>query len=80
MSEENEGENENETRNPFLYLRDNGMMPLHNYEQELSTIEDRLVTIQVETRPVPGHPDPMAIKDSWDQVFDQLDQLRGEGD
>jgi hypothetical protein len=79
MTEENEGE-KNETRNPFLFLHDNGMMPLSHYGQDIDHLRELLQNIHDETGPVSGHPDPMSVRDSWNQVFDQLDKLQGEGD
>lgn len=33
---------------------------------------DVLRTIQRETRPIDGHPDPGAIEDCWNEVFEAL--------
>jgi len=63
------------TRNPFQFLHENGMMPLYNYGTEIGSLRGTLRAIQAETVPVAGHPDPLAIRDCWDEVFETIDRL-----
>jgi len=35
---------------------------------------DLLMTIQRETQPIDGHPDPKAINDCWNEVFETLNE------
>lgn len=75
MSEENDT-----YRNPVKFLHENGMMPLSDYGSDLDHLRDVLLTILDESRPVAGHPDPRALRDCWTEVFETIDQLRGERD